>query len=490
METASTPSVLLLNLPKDALAGIDLLSFTTTPRFQGIKNLPSGNHFVFVGSDSYLSLRHGAWFRIEEPNPSQSPEIIIKKWNDKIGELEPPIESSETLKQRANIGSLWKSNLTPYRQTSSNPTDAPEVQEESHDWDLLTTHIHLVAPRITSGSQNHYALSSASSASRDLDNIPGLTTSENPLNAEEKALNFLPIDLKQTWAEGATGRERTEAAQDRTWALQSLIQNHTPTTPTPKPHTPAVLDEILGELQFTFLAVLTLNNWSCLEQWKRLLNLLLTCKTAVRTHPDFFLEILSQLKLQLSHCADAEAGLFDLTDENDSLLKKLLTRFRKGVGDLDTSHEEDVRDVVDELEALEKWLADAHGWRFGGGFSRSGMVRLEDGEEVWMETTRFDEEDETGDFAPAVVELSAEQRRELGLDGEEMEGVEGVGVGAAVGSSGEEKGREGLRTLPQDYNLKVVEEDSSDESDVASLSSDDMKDNNGSYVANRETATR
>ncbi|GAB7362017.1 hypothetical protein MBLNU230_g2052t1 [Neophaeotheca triangularis] len=482
MDTASTPSILLLNLPKDALAGIDLLSFTTTPRFQGIKNLPPGYHFVFIGSDTYLSLRHGAWFRIDEPKSDDRPDIVIKNWNEKTGDLQPTTQSAEALRLRANIGSLWKNNLTPYRQTSKNPTDAPgEVQEESNDWNSLTTHVHLVAPRITSGSENHYALSSASSASRDLDDIPGLPTTENPLNAEEKTLTFLPIDLKQTWAIGATGRERTEAAQDRSWALQSLLQTHAPAT-TAKTET-AVLDEILGELQFTFLAVLTLNNWSCLEQWKRLLTLLLTCKNAVASNADFFVEILSSLKLQLSHCADAEAGLFDLTDENESLLKSLLVRFRKGLVDLEG---EGVADVREELEALEKWLTGAHGWSFGGDYLRAGMVQLEDGEQVFMETTRFDEENETGDFAPQVVELSAEQKRELGLDGDEMEGVMGAGAEGGGVVLTEAKNGKGLKSLPQEYSLKVVDdESSSDEDSVASVYSDDLEDVDGSYGMKR-----
>jgi A1 cistron-splicing factor AAR2 len=49
METADSAALLLLDLPQGALAGIDILSFTTTPRFQGVKNIPDGFHFAFVG---------------------------------------------------------------------------------------------------------------------------------------------------------------------------------------------------------------------------------------------------------------------------------------------------------------------------------------------------------------------------------------------------------------------------------------------------------
>jgi A1 cistron-splicing factor AAR2 len=49
METADSSALLLLDLPQGALAGIDILSFTTTPRFRGVKNIPDGVHFAFVG---------------------------------------------------------------------------------------------------------------------------------------------------------------------------------------------------------------------------------------------------------------------------------------------------------------------------------------------------------------------------------------------------------------------------------------------------------
>ena len=171
---------------------------------------------------------------------------------------------------------------------------------------------------------------------------------------------------------------------------------------------------ILGELQFCFLVLLTLNNWSCLEQWKRLLTLIFTCKSAVPTHPDLFIRAIATLRLQLMHCKDAEGGLIDLADEGGSLLKSLLTRFRKGLESLPRI--EEVQGVLDELDDLEAYLRDEHGWKFGGSFVKSGTLDLEDGEQVRMDTTAYDEDDETGEYAPQIVDLSPEQARLLGVE--------------------------------------------------------------------------
>ena len=402
METANSPAVLLLNLPHSALAGIDLLSFTTTSRFQGIKNLPFGFHLAFVGSSTAFSERHGIWFTIPRGGSDDgSPPLVVTKWDSQSETLIAETTEAEALRWRANLGSIWREGLTPYRQAAPK-TNETAGDEESNDWPALTSRISpQLLTRITGGESNNWRISSASSSKRDLEDIPGLSKEDLDLHAD-KELDFLPIDLKQTWREGATGRERTEAAQDRSWALNALIG--------------ADLgggeEAIISELQFCFLMVLTINNFSCLEQWKRILSLLFTCKTAVAVKPGLFISAIAALRLQLQHCKDAEGGLIDLADEGGSLLKHLLVRFRKGLEGLPKL---EVQDVIDELDDLEDYLRQEYGWQFGGSFAKSGVLELEDGEQVRMDTTAFDEDDETGEFAPQVAELTEEQAKMLNI---------------------------------------------------------------------------
>lgn len=399
MESADTAAILLLDLPNSALAGIDLLSFTTTPRFQGVKNLPHGLHLAFVGSSTAFSERHGIWFNVLQS--TDVPHLIITKWDAQTETLSTEKDETEVFRWRANLGSIWREGLTPYRQATSKTEDSEEI-EESSDWPTLTASITTkLLSRIT-GSDSDWKLSSASSSRRDLEEIPGLSTEDLNLEAESE-LHFLPIDLKQTWREGATGRERTDAAQDRSWALENLISTFC---------RDGDASEIVGELQFCFLMVLTLNNFSCFEQWKRILTLLFTCKNAVSTRSDLFTSAIAALRLQLQHCKDAEGGLIDLADEGGSLLKGLLVRFRKG---LEAPGGIEVGDVLDELDDLEGYLRQEHGWQFGGSFVKTGLLELEDGEQVQMRTTAFDEDDETGEFAPQIVDLTPEQARMLGV---------------------------------------------------------------------------
>lgn len=399
-----THCVLLLNLPPSALGGIDLLSFTTTPRFRGVKNLPPGLHFVFASSDAAVSVRHGAWFYVSPG--TGSPQIFIKKWDPNTEDLIAETSQSEVLRWKANLGSIWKDGLTPYRQiVSSDSKEEDEAVEESSDWSELTSRISpSLLSRICGLNPDHWSLSSASSAPQDLENIPGLELSNSVLHSE-KELNLLPIDLKRTWRVGATGSERTEAAQDRSWALGDLIENHCKARDPRRGE-----DEVLGEVQFCFLMVLTLNNNSCLEQWKRLLSLLFTCRKAVRERTHMFVELCRTLRLQLSHCADMEAGMFDLNEQGGGFLRPLLRKFRIMLGELEGDWK---KRLVKEFDELQDYVRDVFEWELDDSYVKRGMLELEDGERVEMEVNGADEDDEKGEYAPLVVDLTPSQMKEL-----------------------------------------------------------------------------
>jgi A1 cistron-splicing factor AAR2 len=402
--SSQTHCVLLLDLPPQALGGIDLLSFTTAPRFRGIKNVPPGLHFVFAASDSSLAVRHGAWFYVSPG--SGPPQVFVKKWDAQKEELIQEASKTEVMRLRANLGSVWKDGMTPYRQTvkSGDTGEDDDTSEESTDWGELISRVSpTLLSRICGLNPDHWGLNSASSAAQDLETIPGLESSDSILQPERE-LRFLPVNLKRTWREGATGRERTEAAQDRSWALGELIESHF------EGGRKSAGYEILGELQFTFLMVLTLNNNSCLEQWKRILGLLLTCREAVKDRHHLFLELLKVLRLQLSHLGDMEVGLFDLNEQGGGFLRPLLKRFRKSLDEFDGKWKSN---MVDEFDELQEFLEKEFGWELDDSYVKRGMLELEDGERVEMDMNGADEDDEAGEFAPTIVELTPEQAKEL-----------------------------------------------------------------------------
>ena len=380
-----TPAILLLSLPPSILCGINLLSFTTSPNFQGIKDLPPGFHFIFTSETSSLSIRNGFWFYIRASSASDPSPLVVRRWDPQTGSLNP-VSHPESL--RPKLAELWERNLSPYRQSA-----AQEAEAGSRDWEGLTAR---VTPEILSGftKSELWGITSASCAEEDRDDIPGLSAEETGL--EERDLGVLGINLKRTWREGAVGRERTDAAIDRSWALEDVVGRW-------QREGEKWGDVVLGQMEVCFVMVLTVANYSCLEEWKRCLGLVLTCKKAVREHEAFFATFLVLLRRQMQRCEDVDGGLFDMSDQGGALLRGWLKGFKRTMGQVFA--EQEGEDVKAEMEELETTLKDAYNWELSDDFVRRGMLDLEDGETIEVEVAGMDGEDESGEYAPVIVDL-------------------------------------------------------------------------------------
>lgn len=459
-----SPTILLPQLPPKTLVGIDLITFTSTAKFHGIRDLPGGWHFLYTGTTESLSLRSGAWFYIGDINAigyghnesalvphkakkdqNNGPEIYIWKWSADTESLtslkdDNDADCQEAMRHKANLGAIWQSGgLFRYRSrvSKSMVTNAEatndgkpaqleddEENEESgrKDWRRLTDRIFpdiltriIGNPNYDVDAHPRWMVTSASTANRDADHIPGLDPQKvgedgvpETTGEQEREFGFLPIDLKNTWREGAIGRERTEAAQDRSWALGDLMDRFSKYK---HPVTGEILSDeelgeahVLGELQFTFLMVLTMMNYSCLQQWKRLLELVLTSRAAIVDKEGFMSEFVALLLRQLKRCDDVEGGLFEMDgDDGGAFLRNLLKKFRRLVYQ---AVEEDKGSLVKkELAKLESWVKEEYDWELTHEtIVKRGMIQLEDGEEVEIDMDDNDEDEETGEYAPMIVD--------------------------------------------------------------------------------------
>ncbi|RAL11633.1 AAR2 splicing factor family protein, partial [Aspergillus homomorphus CBS 101889] len=463
--TTPSPTILLPDLPPKTLVGIDLLTFTSTSNFHGIRDLPPGWHFLYTGTTESLSLRCGSWFYVgDEGNitggsgstnhettralvarsQQAGQDIIVWKWDTESETLAPlsadsDADRQEAMRRKANLGAIYsrgglfryRSRVTAamlamqkLRQRQLRQGGEEDEKEGRRDWLGLTNRITgelldriVGVPVVDVDGRARWMVTSASTALRDSDAIPGVTVQneergmdegaiERVTGEKEREFSFVPVDLKRTWREGAVGRERTEAAQDRSWALGDLISRVSRSNGTVSEQERERVGEaqLLGELQFSFLMILTLMNYSCLQQWKRLLGLILTCRSAIRDRESFMSELLRLLLLQLRRCDDVEGGLFDLDGEEGGVfLRKLLTKFRASLYEVVEGTNSAVKT---EFEKLEAFVREEYDWELNRDvILRRGMVQLEDGEEVELEVEGDNEEEEHGEYAPMIVDL-------------------------------------------------------------------------------------
>lgn len=465
-----TPTILLPQLPPKTLVGIDLITFTSTANFHGIRDLPEGWHFLYTGTTESLSLRCGSWFYVGDISAAAAAagydkdqttavvrtqdlhggaEIRIWKWDQNIEALVPlradnDEERQEAMRHKANLGAVWqggglfryRSRVPPSKTSSSSAGKSSkkdeEVDEEENeqegrsDWVGLTRWLspQLLSrvvgdPELDVDGRPRWTVTSGSTAEQDADHIPGLKGpgADGVAGEQEKELRFIPVDLKRTWREGAIGRERTEAAQDRSWALGDLIRRFSVSSVSGSADERTGEAQILGELQFTFLMVLTMMNFSCLEQWKRLLSLILTCRAAIKARETFFRDVLQLLRLHLRRCDDVEGGLFEMDgDDGGEFLRKLLIGFKRNVDEVFDGSGSMVKSELDELEKCVKEF----GWELRReAIVRKGMLQLEDGEQVEMELNDSDPDEETGEYAPVVVDLEGEGNADAEPEDEE-----------------------------------------------------------------------
>ncbi|KIX02815.1 uncharacterized protein Z518_08758 [Rhinocladiella mackenziei CBS 650.93] len=404
--------------------GVDLISFKALPSSHNvtnirITNIPPGLHFLYTGTDASLSIRHGRWLNFT----ATKPQWYVLRWNsdaenlDLLDHDDPAAQeairspSTRGLVDYAALQDATSSLATKDSREAGDGSTPPyeERRAESTDWPALTRHMSPTFLTRALSSDSHWVVSSVSSAPSDTECIPGLSHLEASDTLQQHPLNLLPINLKQTWAAGDIGRTRTDRARDRSWYLSQLIESVTPVN-----GDKAIgAKELLGELQFCFLMVLTLANYSCLEQWKRLLKVFLTCQNALREAEAYFVQVVKVLRLQVWHVEDVEGGLFEMRDEGGSAwLRALWGRFRDLVDEVfgDGNGEEKGavaaagQSLRREVDALQKLFEDRYGWQSERDILRRGLLELEDGERVEVSMLGVDEDEETGEYAPVVVE--------------------------------------------------------------------------------------
>ncbi|KAF8446622.1 A1 cistron-splicing factor [Terfezia claveryi] len=456
-------TLLLLSLPPSTFFSLDLFSFTTSPTpqthpFHGLKLLPLGLHHLSIspGPLSDFSPRAGIWFHASGAPGS----VLALKWDERRGELVVVGEEDECVGGREGWVKWWyEGSLVEYR--SRGGAGVQEVGD-SRVWRELVglveegTLRRVLGPeeqvRVGSGEVRVWRVESASSAGQDRDDdiLQKIPLPHGPQSMEvdkagasdhNQTLNLLPIDLKRTFPPNAIGRERTLAAQDRSWYLSHLVNTYlVPHSNSPPVNYTVTIDpgsrELLGELELCFIHALTLSNFSCAEAYIRTLALCLTCEERILTNPEFYHKLIEVLITQLGQGLDCFAPPDAVAEEQDeggeggaggdawapdwltegpTPVSKLLRGFLRTLKRLlaESELEEDRRVLEGLLETfggLEKVVEEKFGWVVDAGkVVKRGMVMLEDGEMVELELAGLldEEEDEEGE-GPVVVEEEEE----------------------------------------------------------------------------------
>jgi A1 cistron-splicing factor AAR2 len=391
--------VVIRDIPAGSLFGYDIRSFTipNNGTFQGIKDIPSGPHFIWGSSTSSTS-RTGFWIMSAKRASAEFGEIHVKRWNSYDECLSEEVSAAEIRIQKESVPEILD-KLQEY--TITNPSslnsdksldfsNAKQLYEkDSSIWAHLTSSMKgALLTKITGQEWNHWHVSSSDDyKSPSMSNLP-----DDPMDfRREDVLRFVFPRSTRTFTEDVLGRDRTEQAMDTSSHVKSIIATHC----TFEDH-----DEIIGEMQFCYITGMILGNLACMEQWGHIVKVLFRAFKLVLEMPVFFRRAIEAFHAQLIY--DEEGLDSSILDHDPNLsgdLKKLLTIFKSRLTELlleqGTQLTGDQNAVGKAFAELESWLW-KWGWDLRSNYVRSGKVQLEDGEIVDMELADFEDEDERG----------------------------------------------------------------------------------------------
>ncbi|CAM1510167.1 Fc.00g005020.m01.CDS01 [Cosmosporella sp. VM-42] len=390
--------VMILGLPEVFTIGYDSVSFAAK-HFGGIRDIPRGTHFFWVSQPNNASTRFGFWIVATGVDA-----VHVAQW-DWFNEVLCEPSRAEARFQTENLAEKHQ-KLIPFSQPEAvNGADGDKgsaTVSEKHFrmWENLTGCITpTVLNRLTGEHCENWIVHTGDlvrGAIRDDSEFKLDSELLNPLKAQE--LRFSASQQAKTFSTDQTGEDRTLKARDSTPYLLALFRK--------RPDDDELTHEdLIGEFQFAFIVGVHLGNDSCIQQWwHMLLKLFLRAYLLPITYPDLATTFVETLTAQITYSTDwLEESILDYSESPKKDLRLALTVYNRRLHECFETVP--LRQVKYAFRKLELVADEALGWDLRGDYLRRGNVMMEDGEQVELEVTDLEAEDERGEYAPEVVDM-------------------------------------------------------------------------------------
>merc|ERR1711976_48665 len=243
-----------IGIPYKIKFGIDYMTWEVTPKFMGIKNIPSGIHYIHTTNPN-SNARIGFFINVKPDT------VIIKIWDDKSGFL-------RNINNEIHEEKLKKSTLNQ---------DFDECMglyphQTLFEWKRLSI---FITPKL----------------------ISRLSPIEfNILTKESKKYkNFVEIEQYYTtirkfncYKNDSTPQQITKISIDKTEALEEILRNMNNN-----------YNSYLGELNYAFVSFLLGQCFEGLDQWRQMTEILLECENGLETHKELFIKFINLIYNQV-----------------------------------------------------------------------------------------------------------------------------------------------------------------------------------------------
>jgi len=319
-------TIVLKNVPVGTEFGIDMNSWTTGPKFLGVKMIPPGVHFIYFSAvnvkEGMISPRTGFFHNFTRG------ELVVRRWKEDTENLVDDVPKEDQLNMKQDLKNLDKNlGVFPYQSWKkwiplSNRIDQPIIDRLMPDGGEICS----VSATIQDKEQDQ--------SSQELD---------QELQPESQIRYTKISPLKHP--PGSSPMEISKHNLDSSYQLQIFLDK------TKRP------EDILAEVEFSFLCFLVGQDYVSFCQWKRLIVLLCGCDEALKTHPQLFLHFITDLNSQMREVP--EDFFMDIVSKNNFLVKCLADLFANI-----RENTEAILSLKSKSRQLEEHLSERFGWDF------------------------------------------------------------------------------------------------------------------------------
>uniref|UniRef100_A0A2L2YE17 Protein AAR2 homolog n=1 Tax=Parasteatoda tepidariorum TaxID=114398 RepID=A0A2L2YE17_PARTP len=299
--------LIVLGLPVGSVFGIDMKVYQVGDKFQGLKMIPPGLHFIYysaVSKEGSVAPRTG-FFHYFAPQ-----EIVIKKWDamsEDLNSVEPSGDDKRRI--RENLQEMDR-YLGPY------------PYQHLKQWNRLTCNISesLVArlqplngsiSSVTQLLPMQYP--SKESSEPDSSNEKRFQSLEEKFLPDMKVVPGTEIRFttipKNKYPEGSSASQITKHYMDSTYRLEQILKCHENE------------EDILGELQMAHICFLVAHVYDSFEHWKNLVQILCSVDSGLEKHSSLLTTFLTIFHYQLKEIPND--FFVDITAEHNFLVNTL-----------------------------------------------------------------------------------------------------------------------------------------------------------------------
>ncbi|CAF0729854.1 unnamed protein product [Didymodactylos carnosus] len=346
--------LLILDLPRQCEFGIDMYTWKIGPKFQGIKMIPPGIHFVYYSVQDNVSndyaCRQG--FFVEFNKTIQNQMLKVYRWSkEECYLVHVDLSNDDYERYRSNRYQmddlLGQYPLDTYRQWLS------LTNQLKYEW---ITQLQPINGHICSATVYNPTIIEPQPKAMDINSDLGNTRSssistwsdnmqipKNLLEAESRLPTMTPMKeyefrftilnkQQPEQFENLSGRYLTKLKLDRTNELEIIIHDRYSSN----------VNGLLCELQFSFIIFLLGHVYDGFEQWKLILKLICYCQKAFITYPKFYCDFLQLFYFQLKEFSTENYNehFFIDIDQNDNYIYKALENFFANIYSYNETDEE------------------------------------------------------------------------------------------------------------------------------------------------------